>query len=79
VKGLSVAGIKIDSMWRCWFAESRKAFGYDFRRTADPFSTNYPFSIWIFELRSGVDKFFALKEKNEVSCDILVVWSEVDF
>jgi len=44
-----------------------------------PFSTNYPFSIWIFELRSGVDKFFALKEKNEVSCDILVVWSEVDF
>ena len=76
-KGLSVASIKIDSRLRCWFFETGKVFCYSSVRSADPFSTHKPFWIWDIDLRSGVDKFIALKEKNEVSFVFLAACSEL--
>ena len=48
----------------------QKRLGYVFVGPADPFSTHCPFLIWNIDHRFGLDKFFALKEKNEVGLRI---------
>ena len=62
---------------RSLFAEAGKALRYDFRRTADSFSTQYLFSIWNIDLRFGLDKLLESEQENVVSFVFLAACSEL--